>query len=32
MTITLRWILDKYVVKLGAAWKWFRIVCNGRFW
>jgi len=29
VTITSRWILEKYVLRLNATWKCLRNVCNG---
>jgi hypothetical protein len=28
----LRWILEKWLVRIEGGWKWLRIVYNGRLW
>jgi hypothetical protein len=30
--ITLRWILERLVMRIGAGWNWLRIIFNGRLW
>jgi hypothetical protein len=31
-SVTLIWILESWVVRMGDGWNWLRIVSNGRLW
>jgi hypothetical protein len=32
MTVLVRWILGRQVVRMGGGWNWLRIVSNDRLW